>query len=447
MNGFGGKVTAMTVETPQGPNCVSTSSPYTSNNQVNGWSYDVAGNLTGIPASGGTLVRVACDSGLPSGGMLRAVCYDAENRMTSATTATGSTSTYTYDGDGRRVQKITPSGTTVFVYDPFGNLAQEYGAPSDTGTKYLTTDALGSTRIVTTSTAALDKSYDYLPFGEEIRSTYAGRGSTFPASPYPTTPTGTSLKFTSTERDSETGLDWFASRYMSSAQGRFTSPDDFLNDTAVQNPQSWNLYSYARNNPLRYTDPDGQAVQVCTNDENGKQSCVTMSDPDYDKARRGNNPGIVAPDLSGANKLLGSGAITCGGKVCGSATYQEEGMVDISGGIYLGAQAARGISTGLVTVGGSLGRVLLKQAESSTAKAAPDLVNLSPKIIKDMAKRGWTKAEMEEAIKVGKQEAATDLTAGGASATRYVNPTTGKALTVNDATGKVIQVGGAGFKY
>jgi len=32
-------------------------------------------------------------------------------------------------------------------------------------------------------------------------------------------------KFTSKERDAESGLDFFGARYMSSAQGRFTSPD------------------------------------------------------------------------------------------------------------------------------------------------------------------------------------------------------------------------------
>jgi RHS repeat-associated protein len=34
-------------------------------------------------------------------------------------------------------------------------------------------------------------------------------------------------KFTSKERDNETGLDYFLSRYYSSTQGRFTSPDEF----------------------------------------------------------------------------------------------------------------------------------------------------------------------------------------------------------------------------
>lgn len=65
--------------------------------------------------------------------------------------------------------------------------------------------------------------------------------------------------FTGKERDSETGLDFFGARYMSSAQGRFTSPDPLgANILRVINPQRWNMYAYAVNNPLAFTDPDGR---------------------------------------------------------------------------------------------------------------------------------------------------------------------------------------------
>jgi RHS repeat-associated protein len=70
---------------------------------------------------------------------------------------------------------------------------------------------------------------------------------------------GRRSRSTGKERDAETGLDYFGARYMSSAQGRFTSPDPtFLNIWKVISPQRWNLYGYATNNPLRYVDPDGQ---------------------------------------------------------------------------------------------------------------------------------------------------------------------------------------------
>lgn len=65
--------------------------------------------------------------------------------------------------------------------------------------------------------------------------------------------------FTGKERDAETALDWFGTRYMSSAQGRFTSPDKPFADQHPEDPQSWNLYGYVRNNPLAHIDPTGDA--------------------------------------------------------------------------------------------------------------------------------------------------------------------------------------------
>jgi hypothetical protein len=44
---------------------------------------------------------------------------------------------------------------------------------------------------------------------------------------------------------------------MSAAQGRFTSPDAPFADQRPEDPQSWNLYGYVRNNPLAHIDPTG----------------------------------------------------------------------------------------------------------------------------------------------------------------------------------------------
>src|SRR5579864_2451044 len=70
---------------------------------------------------------------------------------------------------------------------------------------------------------------------------------------------GTDPKFTSKERDSETGLDYFGARYMSSAQGRFTSPDPIaVNDQRLSDPQRFNLNAYGRNSPMKFVDPTGE---------------------------------------------------------------------------------------------------------------------------------------------------------------------------------------------
>jgi len=56
------------------------------------------------------------------------------------------------------------------------------------------------------------------------------------------------------------GLDFFETRYFSAAQGRFSSPDAYGVDQHPEDPQSWNLYTYARNNPLKIIDPSGEYV-------------------------------------------------------------------------------------------------------------------------------------------------------------------------------------------
>jgi RHS repeat-associated protein len=108
--------------------------------------------------------------------------------------------------------------------------------------------------------------HDYVPFGDEIPGGINSRSAVLYASA-----DAVNKKFTGQYRDTETqssampsGLDYFGARYFSSAQGRFTSPDP-VTGTALHliNPQRWNMYAYAVNNPLFYTDPDGRdAVAV-----------------------------------------------------------------------------------------------------------------------------------------------------------------------------------------
>ncbi len=86
-------------------------------------------------------------------------------------------------------------------------------------------------------------------------------------------------KFTGKERDSESGLDNFAARFNSSSLGRFVSPDPEGSGSRQQNPQTWNMYGYAGNNPLYNIDPDGRSYDVCIDNGNGGMNCLHY---DYD---------------------------------------------------------------------------------------------------------------------------------------------------------------------
>jgi RHS repeat-associated protein len=165
---------------------------------------------------------------------------------------------YYYDGEGRRVGKVNGAVTQVFVYDARGQLAAEYGgSPEVTGTHYVTADHLGTTRVITDSSKAVLQCRDYLPFGDELLATSQNGRSGIACY---SGETGLRQKFTGKERDAESRLDYFGARYYSWAAGRFTSPDKPFADQDADNPQSWNLYTYVRNNPLRYLDPTGEGV-------------------------------------------------------------------------------------------------------------------------------------------------------------------------------------------
>jgi len=105
-------------------------------------------------------------------------------------------------------------------------------------------DTLGSVRAVTNATGGEVRRDDYQAFGE------AG-----------TPPQGDSIRFTGKERDAETALDYFGARYYRNLTGRFTTVDPDHVGGDIFDPQSWNAYAYARNNPLRFVDPTGRAFQ------------------------------------------------------------------------------------------------------------------------------------------------------------------------------------------
>lgn len=124
---------------------------------------------------------------------------------------------------------------------------------------WMVTDQLGTPRMILDKTGSLSgvKRHDYYAFGEEVAGDAVGRTI---ARGY----VGDSVrqKFTGYERDNETGLDFAQARYYSKAQGRFTSVDPENASANPDDPQSWNGYAYARNNPLLYTDPDGRLYVV-----------------------------------------------------------------------------------------------------------------------------------------------------------------------------------------
>jgi RHS repeat-associated protein len=113
------------------------------------------------------------------------------------------------------------------------------------------TDLAGNIRLSTNEAGVVTQRLDYAPFGEVDNRPC---GPTNDPTPAP--------QFQGKLRDPKTCLDDFGARDYYMVTGRFQSVDPVLPvETALRDPQQWNRYAYARNNPLIYTDPDGREVR------------------------------------------------------------------------------------------------------------------------------------------------------------------------------------------
>jgi RHS repeat-associated protein len=215
------------------------------NNQLQGgYAYDAAGNMIHDATTGNDY------------------SYDQENRITGAAGFT-----YTYDRDGHRVAKSNGTAGTIYWYmspgivaesDLSGTIQSEYiffngeriarrDVASGTGaTLYYFADYLKTVSVVADSAGNIMAESDYYPWGGEL--------------PFVANDPNV-YKYTGKPRDHETQLDYFGARYYAAWAGRFLSTDPlFFQASMLADPQRFNLYTYARNNPLKYVDPSGERI-------------------------------------------------------------------------------------------------------------------------------------------------------------------------------------------
>jgi RHS repeat-associated protein len=224
--------------------------PSYSYNSSNELTSNSSGNYT-YDASGNTLSD-------PSG---KSYSWDFENRLTQAVVpgTNGGTTTFKYDPFGRRIEKISPSFTSVFVYDgsnlietvngsgaEIANytqtqnidepLAELRGSTAD----YYEGDGLGSITSLSGSAGTIANTYTYDSFGNLTASTGTARNY---------------LQYTGREFDPETGIYEYRARYYAPVIGRFISEDQ----SGFQG--GLNFYKYVQNNPLLLNDPTGLSPQ------------------------------------------------------------------------------------------------------------------------------------------------------------------------------------------
>jgi len=197
----------------------------------------------------------------------RSFTFNGDNKQIQVTDTTSGQvkGTYFYDGNARRVKKVTETETTIFVYNGMGSLVAEYSTatpPANPTINYTATDQLGSPRLLTDKFGQIVSRRDFLPFGEEL---YADGTYRKTADKYSTTgQDAVRQRFTGYQRDTETSLDFAEARYYQNAHGRFTAVDPLLTSGKSANPQTFNRYLYVMNNPIILSDPSG--LQAGTDD-------------------------------------------------------------------------------------------------------------------------------------------------------------------------------------
>jgi len=164
--------------------------------------------------------------------------------------------TFTYDGDGGRIKRTTPDDETIFIgslYEITNGISKNHIFMGDTRiataisleaeTQFYHGDHLGSSADITDDEGKIVLHTEYMPYGE----TYIQEGDE----------DATFYLYTGKLFDSSTGLYYYGARYYDPEIGRFTQADTIVPDPA--NPQAYNRYGYANNNPIRYNDPTGHS--------------------------------------------------------------------------------------------------------------------------------------------------------------------------------------------
>jgi RHS repeat-associated protein len=360
-------------------------------------------------------------------------------------TDTGDKVTFTVRGfDGKVLSEYEQPVTwnsALWVQDYIyrdGQLVASERVQAEGGIRHFHLDHLGTPRLITNATAQKIAADDYLPFGREVTS-WRQEMTDFDID------RPEHFHFTGHERDfgnniyelHENYLDYMHARYYEAREGRFLEVDPGK-DWDARQAQSWNLYTYARNNPMLLTDPDGRSVKEIFDffhdlfrkklDEERPPAKTDTSDPNYlaltdsssgasaqQAAYLTNKRGVAQAGVNEARAVVGAAGVTLGLLVA------AEGVTNVAA--KLGQNALEHIvyrrwaTSGFIKVG--------RFAEGTTARSLRTMIDTASTFGTRTADRlGRTGIEMDFGHQIG-----VDMTGHVATRLRVVITHSGDVVT------------------
>jgi RHS repeat-associated protein len=247
------------------------------------FTYDASGNMTVMRNS--------------ETGSSRLLKWDDENRLIRSNDSygksnevdvisedkTGDVTTYNYDSVGKRVVKSGRFGEVVYVNSNYtvrndaligkhvfaGGIRvasmlmmeknTDNAIDNNKNIYYYHGSRHGATTVVTNKHGQFHEHIEFFPFGETW--IHEKSNDDEESKPY---------NFTGKEQDPETGLYYYGARYYDPVISRWTGVDPVLNEYldgklsygGIYRPGNLDLYSYAGNNPVKYSDPDGKTIKI-----------------------------------------------------------------------------------------------------------------------------------------------------------------------------------------
>jgi RHS repeat-associated protein len=224
------------------------SATFTTKNQRNGHSYDLAGNVT------------------HDGG--QSFTYDATGQQAWA--SSGNLAQF-YDGDGLRLKKVENGTTTYYLRSTvlgqqvaaelnasgqwtrgFVYLGRQLVAMQDVAqNRVLWThqEPFAKSQRITDSSGAIVAGVELEPFGLETNRSFDNSA------------VNQKRQFTTYDRDADNSDEAMFRRY-NRWHDRFDQPDPYDGSYDAGDPQSFNRYAYTQGDPVNFVDPDGLLIRL-----------------------------------------------------------------------------------------------------------------------------------------------------------------------------------------